>query len=194
MKVYMSGKDLMIEGATNENILGGNFRNFAGLERKNQGRIVNTAGTRCFNLRIPEDQLQIFQERNCNIKMYGGNEEENESPIYFVKVNVKTDSKQPPQIYLLKANKKMQRLDPEMYYMIDGMFIETCDMVMNFYRRDYNDPDCKSTLYLNAMYIKQHVDPITAKWDAMMEADDLDPNLPDADFLDVPGQDEGAPF
>ncbi|WP_130837541.1 hypothetical protein [Lachnoclostridium sp. Marseille-P6806] len=179
MNIYMNGRDLIIEGATNEHILGGSFRNFAGNERKDPktGKIVNSKGKRNFNLRIPNEFLEIFEKEGCNIKQFGGNPEEGEDPIYFVKVNINTEtSARPPKVQLVKNNGELLELPTSNFNQVDGMFIDNCDMVMNFYHK--YDP---ASIYLNLAVIKQHMDPISAKYDAAMHSAGLDPNLPDRD-------------
>ena len=54
-------------------------------------------------------------------------------------------------------------------------------MVINFYRK-YDS----ASLYLNLGVFKEHLDPISAKYDALMDKEGLDPNLPDEDDEDVP--------
>lgn len=184
MKVYMSGRDLIIEGAKNEDILGGSFRNFGGIEKRNQktGQVVNSKGKRNFNLKVSDEYLDFFTENGCNVKEFGGNPEEGEPPIHFVKVNVNTEtSNRPPKIQIVKSSGQLQDLSPESYGKIDGMFIENCDMVINFYRK-YDS----ASLYLNLGVFKEHLDPISAKYDALMDKEGLDPNLPDGDDEDVP--------
>jgi hypothetical protein len=180
MKITLNNNDLYIEGATNENILGGTFRNFSGNERKDPhtGKIVNSKGKRSFNLRIDEEHLQLFQDLGCNIKMYGGNSEDGEPPIYFVKVNVNTEtSKKPPKIQLMKTNNKLEELSVQSYSMIDGMFIENADMLISLYRK-YDSP----SLYLNIAVLRQHLDPISEKYSNMMEENEIDPNV--GDYID----------
>jgi hypothetical protein len=177
VKITVNNNDLYIEGATNENLLSGTFRNFAGEERKdrNTGRIVNSKGSRNFNFRIPPEYLDLFKELGCNIKMFGGNPEEGEEPIYFIKVNVNTEtSKRPPKIQLLKSNDRIEELPVSAYNKVDGMFIENVDMLISLYKK-YETP----SLYLNVAVIKQHLDPISEKYSNMLEINDLDPNAGD---------------
>ena len=186
MKVTMNGRDVIIENATNENILGGSFRNFAGIERKDPhtGRVVNSAGRRNFNLMIPDKYLDIFKENGANIKEFGGNPDEGEPPIHFCKINVNTStSSKPPKIFIVKKNKSLEELPVDSYGQIDGMYIENCDMVLNFYHK--YDP---ASIYLNGMYITQKLDALSEKYAAMMEALGADPNASD------PDEDEEAPF
>lgn len=186
MKVTMNGRDLIIENATNENILGGSFRNFAGIERKDPhtGRVVNSAGRRNFNLMIPDEYLDLFRQNGANIKEFGGNPDEGEPPIHFCKINLNvTTSSKPPKIFIVKKNKSLEELPVDSYAQIDGMYIENCDMVLNFYHK--YDP---ASIYLNGMYITQKLDALSEKYAAMMEALGADPNASD------PDEDEEAPF
>lgn len=187
MKITMNGRDLVIEGATNEYILGGSFRNFAGAERKDPhtGRIVNAKGKRSFNLRIPDEYLDIFKENGANIKTFGGNEEDGEPPINFVKCNVNVDtSNRPPKILISKSNGKYEELPASSLYQLDSMFIESCDLVLNFYHK--YDP---ASIYLNFLAVKPHLDPITEKYAALLDDNGIDPNASDVD-----GSDEEIPF
>lgn len=180
MKAYLSGRDLIIEDATNENILGGSFRNFAGEMRKdrNTGRIVNDAGKRNFNLRIDEALVPFFMdELGCNVKSFGDEEDK----IYFVKVNVNTQtSKRPPIIETKTRSSRPTELPVDKYHKLDSYYFDDAMLVIALYKA-FETP----TLYLNHAMFTLKMDPITEKFGEIIDANNIDPNAPDARFDDA---------
>ena len=173
-------KRLLIYGADNSIILGKKFRNFAGEERRDAhtGQIVNSKGNRNFNLRIPEEYLEFFQGLKCRIKEYGGNPEEGEAPLRYVKVNVNIDSNIPPSLRMIKSN---NRVDPDdmavdQYKNLDKIHIAYADLTIGM---STSVRDGMTSLWLNVGRFKQYVDPITEKWDSQMMDEGIEPNIND---------------
>lgn len=171
MKAYRNGRDVIIEGATNENILGGSFRNFKGEKRQ-----FNAPGKRNFNLRIDGALVPFFtEELNCNVKQFGGDQESGEPPIYFVKVNVNDQtSNRPPKIQMLGGNKKLTELTPDQYGMLDGAYFENVDMVISLYEKYEH-----ASLYMNLGVFTLKSDPITEKYARYFDDNNIDPNATD---------------
>lgn len=176
MKAYMSGRDLIIEDAANENILGGTFRNFKGERRE-----FNAPGKRNFNLRIDESMVPFFaNDLNCNVKQFGGDETTGEPPIYFVKVNVNDQTSQrPPVLQTRTGNNRPVELTPDQYYKLDGAFFDNVDLVISPYRK-YDH----TTLYLNHGVFTLKSDPITEKYARYFSDNKIDPNAADSGFDD----------
>ena len=57
MKLYLDRGNIMIEGATQKELLGGSFRNFRGEKRK-----FNDAGKRSCNLVIPDEYIDLLTD------------------------------------------------------------------------------------------------------------------------------------
>ena len=128
------------------------------------------------------EYLDIFRTNGANIKEFGGNPDEGEAPIHFVKENINTNtSSKPPKIFIVKKNKGLEELPVDSYGQIDGMYIETADMVLNFYHK--YDP---ASIYLNGLYLTQKLDALSEKYAAMMDALGADPNAEDPDEEEAP--------
>lgn len=172
MKLYFdeNGRSLYVEDATQREILGGQFRNFRGEKRK-----FNDAGRRNFNLVIPPEFVEMMKAAGCNVKMLSSRDEDDEPPIYFVKINV-AYGQYPPHLYLV-ANGKRKELDQNELGLLDSAVFKAVDLVINTYHRD--EGSC--SLYLQSGFFNLRVDPITAKYEAM-----------NADFSDE--EEEPLPF
>lgn len=155
MKIYLDGRNLMVEGAEQKDILGGQFRNFRGEKRK-----FNDAGRRNFNLVIPDEYLQLVTEMGCNVKELAPRDDDGEQPIHFVKVNV-AYGQYPPQLFLVSRRNKKELLEDELG-LLDGAYFGNVDMVIRTYHRD----EASCSLYLNRGYFTIQQDPITAKYES----------------------------
>lgn len=175
-----NSRRLLVYGADNTIIMGKKFRNFTGEERRNPEthEIVNSRGNRNFNLRITDEYLDFFRELKCRIKEYGGNPEEGEAPLRYVKVNVNVDSQIPPDIRIIKSNNTIEPtgMPVDQYKNIDKMFIIYADLTIGM---STSAKDGMTSLWLNVGRIKQYVDPITDKWDSRMEEEGVEPNIND---------------
>lgn len=158
MKIYLDGRNLMVEGATQGDILGGSFRNFRGEKRK-----FNDAGRRNFNLAIPEEYVGLLRDMHCNVKELAAKEEDGEEPLRFVKVNV-AFGQYPPHLYLCSRVNKKELLQDELG-LLDGAVFDNVDMIIRTYHKD--EESC--SLYLNNGYFTLKTDPITAKYENYAE-------------------------
>ena len=84
-------------------LLNGPFRNFSGEER---GK--NAAGKRNFCIKIDDDLAEKMKEDGFHIKILQPREEGDEA-CYFLKINIKPESKYPPEIYLLKEKEGSEK-------------------------------------------------------------------------------------
>ena len=159
MKLYLDRGNIMIEGATQKDILGGSFRNFRGEKRKVNNQIVNDAGKRNFNLVIPDEYIDLLYNMHCHIKELAPRDDDGEAPLRFVKVNV-AFGKYPPELYLCTNINKKELLEGELG-LLDGALFENVDMII----RPYNNDSGKCSLYLSKGYFTIKSDPITAKYD-----------------------------
>lgn len=157
-------EQILIEGATNDEILGGQFRNFRGEKRK-----FNDAGKRNFNLAlpIPVKDLDALAETGLKIKEAAPKDEEyGDEPLRFVKVNVALGGKFPPNLYLVTGN-KMHELSEGELALLDAARFTNVDLVIRTYHKD----ETSTTLYLQKGYFTIQQDPISAKY-AAFEADE----------------------
>lgn len=161
---------IMVEGASQGDILPGQFRNFRGEKRK-----FNDEGKRNFNLalNLPVEALDELVNLGLNIKEIPGNEEYGDEALRFAKVNVAFGGKVPPELYLV-SGKKMKELTQNELGLLDGARFTNVDLIIRTYHRDENT----CTLYLQKGYFTIEQDPITAKYSNM----DLD--MLDAEFVE----------
>jgi hypothetical protein len=175
-----NSRRLLVYGADNTIIMGKKFRNFEGNERRNPntGTIINSKGNRNFNLRITDEYLDLFRSLNCRIKEYGGNPEEGEAPLRYVKVNVNVDSQIPPDLRIIKSNNTIEPtgMPVDQYKNLDKMFIVYADLTIGM---STSANDGMTSLWLNVGRFKQYTDPITEKWDVKMEEEGVEPNIND---------------
>lgn len=169
MKLTIENRDkyelVMIEGAQQNDILPGKFRNFRGEKRQ-----FNDAGKRNFNLglRLPVEALDNLAALGLNIKELAANEEYGDEPLRFVKVNVNFEGKVPPNLYLV-AGSNMKELTQNELGLLDGARFTNVDLVLRTYHRD----ETSCTLYLQKGYFTIEQDPISAKY-ANLDYDALD--------------------
>lgn len=162
MKLYLDRGNIMIEGATQKDILGGSFRNFRGEKRKVNNQIVNDAGKRNFNLVIPDEYIDLLYNMHCHIKELAPRDDDGEAPLRFVKVNV-AFGKYPPHLYLCTKRNKKELLEDELG-LLDGAIFSNVDMVIRTYHKDENS----CSLYLNTGFFTIKTDPITSKYEDLM--------------------------
>lgn len=156
---------LMVEGATQADILPGQFRNFRGEKRK-----YNDEGKRNFNLalNLPIEALDDLAALGLKIKQTAGNEEYGDEPTRFVKVNVEYSSKIPPELYLV-TRKNMKELTQAELGLLDGSRFTNVDLIINTYHKD--EDSC--TLWLQKGYFTIEQDPISEKY-ANLDFDAID--------------------
>ena len=161
---------ILVEGALQEDILPGQFRNFRGEKRK-----FNDEGKRNFNLalNLPTEALDDLASTGLKIKELAANEEYGDEPLRFVKVNVAFGGKQPPELYLV-SGRNMKELTQSELGLLDGARFTNVDLVIRTYHRDENS----TSLYLQKGYFTIQQDPISAKYanldiDAINADDDM---------------------
>jgi hypothetical protein len=173
---------IMISGASQTDILPGNFRNFRGEKRKSrEGKIVNDEGVRNFNLalNLPTEALDDLASLGLNIKELAPKDEEyGDQPLRFAKVNVAYGGKFPPEMYLV-SNGKMKELTQNELGLLDGARFSNVDLIVRTYHKDENS----CTLYLQKGYFTIELDPISAKY--------ADMALDESGFID---SDDEPPF
>lgn len=162
-------ENIMVEGASQADILPGQFRNFRGEKRK-----FNDEGKRNFNLAldIPEEDLDDLAGTGLKIKELPANEEYNDAPVRFVKVNVAYGGQRPPQLFLV-SGKKLKELSENELALLDAARFTNVDLVIRTYHKDENS----TTLYLQKGYFTIEQDPISSKY-ADMDVDDDDEEVP----------------
>lgn len=160
MKMYLDGRNLMIEGASQQDILGGSFRNFRGEKRR-----FNDEGKRNFNLVVPEEYLGLLSDMKCNIKELAAKDEDGEDPLRFIKINV-AFGQYPPHLYLCSKRNKKELLQDELG-LLDGAIFDNVDMILRTYHRDENS----CSLYLNNGFFTIKTDPITAKYESLVDVE-----------------------
>lgn len=162
---------LMIEGAMQNDILPGQFRNFRGEKRK-----YNDEGKRNFNLSLgslPVEALDDLASLGLNIKEIPPKDEEyGDEPLRFVKVNVAFGGKIPPELFLV-AGKNMKALTENELGLLDGSRFTNVDLIVRTYHRD--EDSC--TLYLQKGYFTIEQDPISEKY-ANFEESSVDDEPP----------------
>lgn len=159
MKVTIEGnRNLYIDGAKNNDILGGNFRNFRGEKKVHNGRVVNDEGTRNFNIAFEGDAAQALADMGVNVKVLPGRDD-SEGDLKYAKVNVKLGSKFPPNLYMVSGG-KMKELTDSQLMLLDMARFENVDLVI----RLYSPEPGKMTMYLQKAYFTIEEDPISAKY------------------------------
>lgn len=155
---------VMIEGASQTDILPGSFRNFRGEKRK-----FNDEGKRNFNLalNLPTEALDDLVAKGLKIKQLEAKDEYDE-PLRFVKVNVALGGKYPPNLYLVSGN-KMKELTENELALLDGARFSNVDLIIRTYHKDEDS----TTLYLQKGYFTIEQDPISAKY-AKFDEDEED--------------------
>ena len=167
LTIEKSGRSeqILIEGASQNDILPGSFRNFRGEKRK-----FNDEGKRNFNLaldlsvedldRLTDTGLKIKELKAKDADEYG------DEPLRFVKVNVAFGGKADPNLYLV-SGKKMKELSQSELGLLDGARFSNVDLVIRTYHKD--EDSC--TLYLQKGYFTIEQDPISAKYAAYDEGE-----------------------
>lgn len=165
-------EQILIEGASQSDILPGIWRNFRG-EKRN----FNEAGKRNFNLALndlPAGALDDLASTGLRIKERAGNEEYGDEPLRYAKVNVALGGKIPPALYLV-TGKRMHELSENELALLDGARFSNVDLVLRCYHRD----ESSCTLYLQKGYFTIQQDPIEAKYASMdLGDDDTDEEIP----------------
>lgn len=162
MEVTLEGsRNMFVDRASNMEVLPAKWRNFKGEKRTNpkNGKIINDEGVRNFNLQLSDDVAQALADIGAGVKVLEPRTEE-EDPLKFVKVNVKTDGKFPPTLYFVSDNKTLTEIPVSQYNILDMAVFESVDLVINLYHSE----EGKTTLYLSKGYFTLKEDRISAKY------------------------------
>ncbi len=158
---------LLIEDAQNEDILPGTkfFRNFSGLEKRNNGKVVNSEGKRnfCVALNFPDEVLDELVNLGINIVEFQSTnvEEYGDKPLRFVRVQISEGGKRPSEVYLANDTlKRKQQLMGNKISLLDGARFSKAELVIRTWHKD----DGKVSLYLNSGYFYIQMNAIDAKF------------------------------
>lgn len=103
------------------------YKNFRGLENS-----CNDDGARNFCVYIDDDDVaQKLIEDGWNVKIRQP-KNDNETPRYYIKVNVNFKSYQPPLIVMFKGRNRVE-LTEETVGQLDGAYIESVDLEISPY-------------------------------------------------------------
>lgn len=160
----MKPKNIIIRGAK---ILGGQFRNFSGEERR-----YNERGKRNFCVEIPPELVDELKEQGWNISCLDGNANY-EEPLYFIRAIVRFD-KRPPMVVLVSGKTKTQ-LDEETIGMLDWADIVEAKVELSPSWYDINGNQ-GYTAYLRTLYVEIESDPFADDYD--FDSDSEEEELP----------------
>lgn len=134
------------------------YRNFRGLERKINGRIMNQEGKRNFCVVLNEEQYEDLRDKGWQVK--AGIDKDGE-PEYTIKVSISFGGR-PPMIKMRPTDKeKGIMLDEETIDQLDFVDIENADLVIRPYVWDETGKYGASA-YLRSMQVDIYVDPLEA--------------------------------
>lgn len=162
--------------ANHVNVLSGSYRNFSGEKRLNpqNGKLINEKGKRNFCMVIDPEFVPIMEAEHVLVKYLKKRDEDDDHsiPPAYVKVNIKMDSKIPPDIYKVTSKHK-QKLKESNISQLDSAYFENVDMKLSVYHADADS----GTLYMNAGYFTIKLDPLAEKYEDLPEISD-DEELP----------------
>lgn len=119
-------------------------RNLAGLEKRKDGRVVNDAGNRNFNVILDPERSEIYYngelvtdpdfgqtlaDLGYNVRLVPG-KEEGDPVMYRLPVAVSFKSEYKPQIYMV-ANGKPRLTDEDTICELDQVDLSNVDIVIN---------------------------------------------------------------
>lgn len=158
---------IIVRGANNQDILPGTkyFRNFSGEEKKNNGKVVNSAGRRnfCLALNVSEDILEELYEAGLDIVEFQSQnvEEYGDKPLRFVRIQISEGGKAPSEVYLVNDTlKKKQMLTGNKISLLDGARFTNVTLIF----RTWHKEDGKVSLYLNNGYFSIQMNPVEAMY------------------------------
>ena len=124
----MPPRNVMIEDA---NVLRGQFRNFAGLEKP-----LNRAGDRNFCIGLTPEKAQELLDMGFNVKVRDPKEEGDE-PLYFLKIFLNFKYKDAPRVYLVTSRGKRE-LDEHSVQIVDYAEMSKVDLTFREYNWEVN--------------------------------------------------------
>ena len=131
------------------------YRNFSG--NKTQ---FNPQGSRNFCVDLDDDTAALLEADGWNVK-YTNPREEGDTPIPFIKVNVKYEIK-PPRVVLVKSNGQTN-LTEDMVGILDFADLRKVDMIIRPFTYDNNGKSGISG-YLKTMYATIEEDELERKY------------------------------
>lgn len=158
---------LVFENATNEDILPGTefFRNFSGLEKrsKSTGQVVNSAGRRnfCIGLKLPTEALDELADLGVDIVELASDEEYNDEPLRFVRVQITDSGNNPSKIFLMNDEKMTkQEIHDKKINLLDRSRFAKAEL----YVRTWHKENGKVSLYLNDAFFWIQQDAVEQKF------------------------------
>ena len=132
------------------------FTNFSGFESK-----FNAKGNRNFSVVIPDKDLadQLLAD-GWHVKMLEARNED-EKPIYLLKVKVNFNSQRPPKVVMVTERGNMTKLNEETIDILDSADIIKSDVEINPYR---NEKFQGVSAYLKTLYVTISEDRFAEKY------------------------------
>lgn len=140
--------NLQLKGAK---VLGGTFKNFSGTKTK-----YNAEGNRNFCVRIDDPELATtLSEDGWNIKIRPARDED-EDALYYVKCNLRDNSKVPPDVYSVQergGRLVRTKVEPENWGIFDTLYIESIDVELTPWKSKDADPDDPYGAYVKTLFV-----------------------------------------
>lgn len=157
----------------NTEILGGTYKNFSGKKTT-----YNAAGNRNFCIKLNDEVLaQQLLEDGWNVKCRPARNED-ESPLYFIKCNLRDDSSILPDVYsvqLINGKFVRTKLSPAEWGLFDNVYIEYVDIELTPWKSKAAAPTDPYGAYVKTLFVH-----VPSNDFANMYADDVqDPNEDD---------------
>lgn len=150
--------------------------NFAGAERTNNGRVVNSEGNRNFCVDIPAEGVLASDGSNkwltveelidmgWPIKIHRAYGEEDAEPSYYLPVKVGFKYR-PPVIYLVTGDKRIS-LGENNVDTLDGRQFSKVDLVVHpSVRQDWDTGETAITAYLSEGWFHMIMSPFQQAWE-----------------------------
>lgn len=171
--------ELVIENAQ---ILGGQFKNFAGEERK-----FNAAGDRSFHVRLQPELAERLIADGWNVKFKEPRNDEEEG-FYHVKVAVGFKSKRPPLLVLISSKGRVD-LGQHEAELLDWVDMEYVDLIINPYRWKIEATGKSGTkAYLKSIFVKIREDYLDQKYAEVPYANATAEQLTASNALEIEGE------
>lgn len=139
---------LVIDDAPNVEILGGVWRNFAGVKTK-----YSAQGKRFFNLRLTDDQAEHFKELGANVK-WREPKDENYDGFWYMKVGISEADNEDFRSYIYiiddKGRKSLKEGDALAH--LDRMRFLASDMSLRRYY--YSEDTDEFSYFVRRAYLK----------------------------------------
>lgn len=136
-------------------------RNFAGREKKIDGRVRNNEGNRNFLIELDPDVYEEFKERGWNVGRFAAREEGLE-PKGFMRVTV-SYYKTPPIVHLISDGVDTP-LGENRIHMLDNVNILNLDMRCTAVNKQNRDGEWKKYAYVDEMWVEVAPDRFASKY------------------------------